>query len=271
MSSEPDNPEGQTPEDPFSEAHDVEGTMVVTTDEEITVQGLLETIKDSTRPPPTGTEQLLANELAIGILSPPLEKIRHICEAAMTIKPDELKDYQMEEHIQEVIKVHTLCLALSSHHQTIEWDSFNNEMPMVKVALPFNETEAGNYLLPWTTELHFESYVIEGSQAEKSLLRVRQKFIELFRKRELNKLDRNTLLQIKATFMFWLLRDGFKVENYRMVESAFIKWAMPQATQWLNNIMARISPESFKEALGTLMGGGSLSQSRIRSTRTRPR
>lgn len=69
--------------------------------------------------------------------------------------------------------------------------------------------------------------------------------------------------------MFWLLRDGFKVENYRMVESAFIKWAMPQATQWLNNIMTRISPESFKEALSTLTGGEGLRQSRIRSTRSR--
>ena len=269
MSSDPDNPEGETTEDPFSQSHDVEGTLVTTTDEEITVEQLLETIKDSTRPPPTGTEQLLANELAIATLSLPLEKIRHICEAAMTIKPNELKDYKMEEHIQEVIKIHTLCLALQSHHQTIEWDDSNNEMPMVKVALPFSEREAAYYLLPWTKDLHFESYIIQGSETEKSLLRVRKRFIQLFREQKLDSLNTETLLGIKASFMFWLLRDGFKVESYRMVQSAFIKWAMPQATQWLNNIMGRISPESFKEALGTLMGGGSLSQSRLRSTRAR--
>ncbi len=268
--SDPDNTtEGDDVEDPFSESYDVEGTQVVTTDDDISVQDLLETIKESTRPPPTGTEQLLANELAIGMLNPPLEKIRHICEAAMTIKPEELKDYDMETEIQEVIKVHTLCLAFASHHQTIEWDDANNEMPMVKVALPFNETEAAYYLLPWTTKLHFESYIIEGSQTQRSLARVRKRYIKLFQDKSLENLDTEVLLEIKATFMFWLLRDGFKVANYRMVQSAFIAWAMPKATQWLNSIMARISPESFKEALSSLSGSGSLSQSRIRSSRTR--
>ena len=189
----------------------------------------------------------------------------------MTIKPEDLKDYDMETEIQEVIKVHTLCLAFASHHQTIEWDEYNNEMPMVKVALPFNETEAAYYLLPWTTNLHFESYIIEGSQTQRSLARVRKRYVKLFKEKKLEPLETDTLLEIKAIFMFWLLRDGFKVANYRMVQSAFISWAMPKATQWLNSIMGRISPESFKEALSSLAGTGSLRQSRIRSSSTRAR
>jgi hypothetical protein len=254
-------------EDPFQRMENINENLVTLTDEDITGQRVIDLINQSTRPPATGTEQLLSNELAIGMLSPPLEKIRHICEAVMVIKEDELEDYKMDGLLKEAKKIHTICIALSNHYETIQWDEYNNEMPMVKLAFPFHESQAFEYLDEWTRELPYESYVIEGSQATFSIMKAKARFMKNLRETEISELKVDQVLELKAVYMYWLLRDGFKVESYRMIQSAFIAWAMPKVAQYLNNLMGTIKPESFKEALKNLTGGRGIQQisRRIRS------
>lgn len=240
--------------DAFSSQAELGSTILTSTDADLSAKDVIELLGESTRPPPTGTEQLLANELAISMMSIPLEKIRHICEAAMVINEEDLGEYELEEDIKQILKIHALAVSFIRHYETIEWDMYNNEMPMVKVALPFSEGEAQYFLDPWTRDLSYESYIIQGSTASDSIYRAKIRFLELIRKEKLAGLTLPEIYKLKSIFIFWLLRDGFKVESYRMVETAFITWAMPQAAKWLNTIMGKINPESFKEALRTLTG-----------------
>jgi len=226
------------------------------------IQDLYKTIKEGVRPPITGSEQLLANELAIAILSPPLEKVRHICEGIMLLEASELDLVKLSADIDNVKRIHLLSVAFSELWETFDFDELYNERQMVKIAFSFTEMDAIKYLYPWIEPVEFEGYISNDRLAQQRIAELEIEFSKklkeierkLQKKQGIDKELKEEFASLHARLLYWSIRDGLTVESFRSVKTAFISWAMPQATMWLKKSMNLINPEAFKDAVFALKG-----------------
>jgi len=223
---------------------------------------VLQLLDASVRPPPTGAEHLIAQELALAIVSIPVEKIRHICEAFMVLDDDEVIEMGMKEAFPIIKRVHALSQAFQHTREDFDYDEYSNPREMIKVGFPFTESEAYDYLHPWATRLPFESYLTEGRlaslQLQESITYLNRIVNEaIILQRETGVIDTEIFTQIdkfKAKYLYWCFRDGLTYESYNAFYTAFIAEYTPKAMKWFKKIMSKVSPSSFKEAL-TAFGG----------------
>ncbi len=232
---------------------------------------LIKAMADAFRPTAIGSEALIASELAMAVFSDPINKIRHICEAIMMMSktsllnlkvedPEGIQDYTFWDEMPQVRRVYSLTTAFGQGHQTLKFDESMNEMEIVQLALPFSDDEAFLYLDCWTQKVHYESYILSGTQASKGYERLLIRFNNVL-------IEINTLFdqgldptkelvksyeELKAQSIYWLMRDGFTVASYRGLRSAFVNYYMPIVLSWGRLIMNTVSPDSFKEALASI-------------------
>jgi len=223
---------------------------------------LMKQASEAFRPLPTGSEQLIAQELAMAMLSEPLEKIRHVCEATMILTKQEKEKLEMIQDEELIKRIHSLSLVFINHFQTIVFDQFQNEISMVKVSLPFNEKDARLWLEPWSLEYQWDGYIDDNSNFAERFRDISAKYREALNNQKID----DAFLNLRASMMFWLLREGFTVDSFRGLEARFVSYAMPITMVWLKKIMQKISPDSFKEAV-MLLGGSRLTQAQRFSRR----
>jgi len=221
---------------------------------------LLKVLDKSIRPPPTGAEHLIANELAVAVVSPSLDKIRHICEAWMILTEDEIKDMGMDEVYPIIRRTYALVHAFMNFSEEFNYDPYGNPREMVKVGLPFTEDEAMDYLHPWATRLPFESYPTTGRLGTIQLELLNSSYMRLFQEaifvlEETGEMDSRVLQALsdyKARFLYWSMRDGLTKETFKGYVTAFIAEHIPMAMQWFKKIMGKVSPSSFKDAVQSI-------------------
>jgi len=223
---------------------------------------VLALLDKAVRPPPTGAEHLIAQELALAIISRPIEKIRHICEAFMILEEKEVIELGMKTVLPTIKRVHALSQSFSNTREDFDYDEYWNPREMIKIGFPFTEAEAYDYLHPWATRLPFESYPNEGRLASQQLQemirhmrRLVYEAIDLYQETEI--IDTQVFDEInkfKAKYLYWCFRDGLTYESYNAFFTAFITEYTPQAMQWFKKIMQKVSPSSFKEALASFGG-----------------
>lgn len=222
----------------------------------------IELLTESIRPPATGAEQLIAQELALAIISEPMEKIRHVAEAGMVLTDKELEQVKILEDKDKIRRVHAVAQSLATPYEYFDFDQFYNLREMVKLALPFIEDEAYSHLHPWATRLPFESYTTEGRLASNEIENLLARYKGLLKKmirniREGVQPSSQDLLRIdefKARYLYWSFRDGLTHETYRGFQTAFIVYAIPIQARWFRSIMRKVSPSSFADAISAVSG-----------------
>jgi len=221
---------------------------------------LLKSLDKAVRPPPTGAEQLIANELAVAIVSKSMEKIRHICEAWMILSDEEIEQLGMSATYPKIKRTYALVNAFTHYSEDFEYDEYGNPLEMIRLGLPFTEDEAYSYLHPWATRLPFESFPTPGRLGTTQIEQLNSQYFEYFQT-ALNALeygeksDENLeymVNQYKAKYIYWSMRDGLTKETFKAYVSAFITEHTPLAMQWFKKLMGKISPSSFKEAVASL-------------------
>ncbi|MHA1287544.1 MAG: hypothetical protein ACTSPB_09085 [Candidatus Thorarchaeota archaeon] len=221
---------------------------------------LLKSLDKAVRAPPTGAEHLIANELAIAVVSPSLDKIRHICEAWMILDGAEVKTLGMEEAYPIIKRTYALVHCFTRPREDFDYDDYANPREMVRLGLPFTEDEALEYLHPWATRLPFESYPNYGRLSTRQLDDLMRRYSRLFKDAlfvfdETGELDpriTEALVDFKARYLYWNMRDGLTHETYNGFVTAFIAEHIPMAMQWFKKIMSKVSPSSFKEAVASI-------------------
>ncbi|MEM3402756.1 MAG: hypothetical protein QXH08_06015 [Candidatus Hadarchaeales archaeon] len=182
-----------------------------------------------------GLEDLLASELASAVLSDPLNKIRHVCEALMLLDAAEMRAVGIaEEEARESRKIHTLATTLLNayinreidfyHKITIdryamvpwpfpreqakEWlDWINNDMEISCFHEPDTETKNYVHSLPFHERIHFCTSHLETSMSTYNALVIR-----------------------------------------------FVDYAMPIATRIMKKIVSLVSADSYLQALRVMKG-----------------
>ncbi len=223
---------------------------------------LFKTMDRAIRPPPTGAEHLIANELALAVVSQSIEKIRHICEAFMILEKEDVAGIGMAEQEAEVMRVYAMTQALVKVREEFDYDEYANPREMIKIGLPFTEEEAYAYLHPWATRLPFESFPSEGRlsslQIEELIMRYDRLFAEaVYIAKKTRTVDPEVVKEMaifKAKYLYWTFRDGLTYETFNAFYTAFLAETTPKAMQWFKKIMGKISPSSFREALASFGG-----------------
>jgi len=217
----------------------------------------IKALQEAIRPPPTGAEHMIAQELALAIVSSPMEKIRHVTEAGLVLTDDELRGIHILEDKEKIHVIHCVSQALASPYEYFDFDEYYNLREMVKLALPFTEDEAHKHLHPWATKLPFESYTTEGRLASTEIKNLLSRYKGLLQEminnlRSGNKpssADLEKVNQFKARYLYWSFRDGLTHETFRGFRTAFIVYATPISGRWFRAIMTKVSPSSFADAI----------------------
>lgn len=184
-------------------------------------------------------EDLVASELASAILSEPLSKIRHVCEALMLLDESERKQAGITEaEVKEVGKLYAIATALQNAH-------INKELDLVlKVVIdryamvpwPFPCERAAEQL-KWLGEDFFANYHVEGEgyggKIEKKL-KALPHFEKIY----------EVTSHLEAT-----------MDTYRGLIIRFVDFAMPKAAVLMKKIIRLVSPDSYRQALQILRGG----------------
>jgi len=229
-------------------------------DEEADVEDLLkifQSMDKAIRPPPSGAQHMIANELALAVVSPSIEKIRHICEAYMILSQEDIKSLGLIEIHPMILRTYALTQTFQRYREAFDYDEYANPREMVKVAFPFPESEAVDYLHPWATNIPFESYQTRGRLASRQIEDLTREYNEKFK--EATEVAQDTgevdvevidmMHSFKAKYLYWCFRDGVTHETFNSFVVAFIIDSTPKAMQWFKKIMMKVSPSSFRDAL----------------------
>lgn len=162
-----------------------------------------------------GAEDLVASELASAVLSDPLAKIRHVCEALMILDEGEKAQAKItEKDEEEAEKIYVLAVSLANIHTNKEVDSSGQVYDSrCSIPWPFTLEEAGDWL-DWATR--------QGKTAE----------------------DIYNMTSGETT-----------IQNGRTMLTRFLRYAMPKATVLMKKIIRLVSPDSYIQALQILRGG----------------
>ncbi len=162
-----------------------------------------------------GAEDLIASELASGVLSTPLDKIRHICEALMILDESEKAQAGITQNEEdEAEKIYTLAISLANIHTNKEVDSSGQVYDSrCSIPWPFTLEEAKDWL-DWATR--------SGKTAEE---------------------------------IYDMTSGETTIQNGRTMLTRFLRYAMPKATVLMKKIIRLVSPDSYMQALQILRGG----------------
>ncbi|KXB07775.1 hypothetical protein AKJ55_02005, partial [candidate division MSBL1 archaeon SCGC-AAA382M17] len=179
--------------------------------------------------------------LATAILSEPLAKIRHTCEALMLLGEDERESAGISTgEVKEAKRIYRLAITL----QNAYIDKFRNEYGEViersaTIPWPFAREEAGEWL-EWIPFITWRLYKERTDNAE-----TYEKASELS---EEGKMEES---------LYVATRDRVTICTLNRVKSQFTNYAMPKATKLLKKIITVVSSSSFQAAMDRLKGGAS--------------
>lgn len=186
-------------------------------------------------------EDLVANELATAVLSEPMPKIRHTCEALMLLGEDEKEAAGITEGEEgEAEKIYALCQTL----QNAFIDKFTNEYGEViersaTIPWPFPQEDAEEWL-DWVPYVTWRLYKAKTENAETY--------------EKANELADNGKMEES---LYVVSRDRVTICTLKRVKSQFTNYAMPKATKLLKKIIQVVSSSSFQAAMNRLKGGSS--------------
>ena len=177
-----------------------------------------------------GLEDLIASELALATVSPPLEKIRHACEALMLLEEGERKRAGITvEEVKEGERIY----ALASTFQNVFIDKYEDEYGEViersaTISWPFPSREASSWL-GWADEADCKFYVMDEVQRR--------------RMDEIKKIGDALVRKYEAS------RERITIDTLNEFKIRFVVYAMPRAANLLKKIIRLVSPDSFTQAL----------------------
>lgn len=174
-------------------------------------------------------EDLVASELASGILSEPIQKIRHGCEALMLLDEAEREEAGISpEMSKQVEKLYKLDLAFLNVFVDMEMDSSGRAVERTHtISFPFPKSEVNEWA---------ELFMPPGKNwsPENSEKPLEEKASILYEHIHCNRCNPYEINEIK---------------------SAFITKAMPVITSVMKKIIQMISPDSYRQALSMIRGG----------------
>lgn len=181
-------------------------------------------------------EDLIASELAVSILSDPLAKIRHVCEALTLLSDDELKQADVpKKELEDMEKIYAIGCAIQNAYVHRLDDKFGRTFEIsAAIPWPFDRSESEAYL-GWAKSAKVEFYSSNDVEVKKWMA-------EINALNDLEKLYEVTSRQMTIT-------------SYRMCVTRFIRFAMPRATAIMKKLICLISPDSYSQALQILRGG----------------
>lgn len=204
--------------------------------------GVEELAAKALRPPQRlSAEDLVASELASAVLSEPLAKIRHVCEALMLLDGDEREQAGItKEEAREAEKLYALATALQNAHINREIISFDplisvDRYAMIPWPFPCEEAEAW---LDWVGDDFHALYWMRRSEEQ-------QKKVE-------KKIEELTHL---GSVHFITRTQEATMDTYKGIVIRFTNYAMPRATVLMKKIIRLVSPDSYRQALQILRGG----------------
>jgi len=212
-------------------------------DEQPAASGMEELVAKAIRPSRRlNVEDLLANELAAAVLSEPLPKIRHVCEALMLLEPNELEKTGISKgEAREARKLYTIVQALQNAYvHKIYTTSPEGGGGIVEryaaIAWPFTRAEAGE-MLKWADGLDTWFYV-PGQRAQWP------KWMT-----ETEKLE-------GAERTFEITRRETTMSTFKIFTVRFIQYAMPKIAPLMRKVISRVSLDTYLTALKTMKGKG---------------
>ncbi|KXB08074.1 hypothetical protein AKJ58_00975 [candidate division MSBL1 archaeon SCGC-AAA385D11] len=190
-------------------------------------------------------EDLVASELATAILSEPLSKIRHTCEALMLLDESERKSANItEEEVKESEKIYTLTATLRNAFIDKFTDSYGNVIERsATIPWPFERKEVEEWL-DWSNYPIWKIYVESGREKERVLKKAR----------ELH--DEGKPLES----LYHVAEYRVTIDTLNRLKVQFVNYAMPRTAKLLKKIISLVSSSSFQEALKRLKGGSYGSQ-----------
>ena len=196
----------------------------------------LESLAAKTLRPPMrlSAEDLIASELASAIVSDPLGKIRHACEALMLLDAAERKQADItEEEAKEAEKLHALAMAMQNSYIHVLTDNYGKIVDnYASIAWTFAREEAESWL-GWAEKLEPIYWRRAGEDVEKGKLA------------NLNKFER----------MYEILKAQSTVGCQKIFIARFEAYAMPKAAVLMKKTIRLVSPDSYRQALQILRGG----------------
>ena len=162
-----------------------------------------------------GAEDLIASELASAVLSNPLDKIRHVCEALMFLDESEKAQAKItEDEEKEAEKIYTLAVSLANIHTDKEIGPTGQARDnCCSVPWPFTLEEAEDWL-DWATR--------PGKSGKE---------------------------------IYEITANETAIKNGRTILTRFLRYAMPKITLLMKKIIRLVSPDSYMQALQILRGG----------------
>jgi hypothetical protein len=181
-------------------------------------------------------EDLVASELASAILSEPLAKIRHVCEALMLLDEAERKQAGItEEEAVEAEKLYGLSIALQNTYIHQLQDDYGRTVDLyASITWPFPQDEASEWL-GWAEKLEATYWCRSDAESDRW-------------DKALKKLGRFERL-------YKITRRSATMTTYRTFMTRFEQYAMPKATALMKKIILMVSPDSYRQALQILRGG----------------
>ena len=188
-------------------------------------------------------EDLVASELASAILSEPLAKIRHVCEALMLLDEAERKQAGItEDEARESERIYALASAIQNAHIDREMISYSPPIAIDKFATipwPFPREKAAEWL-EWVGEdfRHLVLYYPHGGSESRE--KRSKKYEELPYLEHLHAITSG---------------EETAMHTYKGLVIRFTQYAMPKAAALMKKIILLVSPDSYRQALQILRGG----------------
>jgi len=179
-------------------------------------------------------EDLISSELAMAVMSDPLGKIRHACEATFLLSEKELAKADITLREQQIATMlHTICLALQNAyvHQLI--DTYGRIIDKwASIAWPFPRSEAKRWLEEWASDLEFTYW--QGGQGDE--------------KREAE------LKEIKDKYerMYEVTKSQCTMPTLQIFRTRFEMYAIPHITALMQKTLHLVSPSSYEMAMWSL-------------------
>lgn len=186
-------------------------------------------------------EDLVANELATAVLSEPMAKIRHSCEALMLLGDDEKEAAGIsDEEEQEIQKIYKL----SQTFENVFIDDFETERGHViergaAIPWPFPQEEAEG----WLDWLDYTTWKIYGGNEKRQ-----ETFEEAQELADQGKSEES---------LYVVSRDRITIDSLNRLKAQFVSYAMPKAAKLLKKTIKLVSSSSFEAAMDRIKGGAS--------------
>jgi len=186
-------------------------------------------------------EDLVANELATAVLSEPMPKIRHSCEALMLLDERERSSAGISGNEEENAKtIYQLCQTL----QNPFIDKFEDEHGRIierSVTIPwqFKQKDASGWL-SWLDNVSWKVY-----QGIENVEETTERANELLKDDK----ERQALYVVST--------ERCTIETFKRIKNQFVVWAMPRTARFLKKTIKIVSTSSFQAAMERIKGGSS--------------